>query len=184
MASFVYRCPQCRGKFSWSKDLPEPKVCPLPNCDYAYAERDDNVIYMPALISAQTKSVDSVGRSIMDGSVQRQEMAAQLAGTSVEDMASLKITNLNDRNDTMFAAPEASNPVSQSIQQMQRNGFSPWQGANGVAYSGGTTQGAEPNKGLRTQLTVRDHHAQISKGSAVSDRPALEISNPLYRRRI
>jgi hypothetical protein len=184
MASFVYKCPQCRGKFSWSKDLPEPKVCPLPNCDYAYAERDDNVIYMPALISAQTKSVDSVGRSIMDGSVQRQEMAAQLAGTSVEDMASLKITNLNDRNDTQFAVSEVNNPVSTFMQQNKVGGF---QGNNGLGFSQTVSTAENPkdrNTGLKSLLGMKQHHTEISRGSAVSDRPALELSNPLYRRRI
>ena len=44
--------------------------------------RADDVVVVPAFLSQKSKNNDKVARDIMDGSVQRAEMAAAMAGTS------------------------------------------------------------------------------------------------------
>src|ERR1019366_5214547 len=75
---------------------------------------DDDVI-MPNIFSAKSKNNDKVARDIMDGSEKRVDMAA--------DMAGLKITDLNDRNDTQWSAPEENNAVTQRMAEMQARGM-------------------------------------------------------------
>jgi hypothetical protein len=120
--AIVLKCPACREKFKYDVTEGWPDSCPICKTDINNRRDDDDVV-MPNILSFKTKNNDKVARDIMDGSVQRAEMAAVMAGTSVEDMSALKITNLNDRNDTQFATPDVRNPVTERMEAMQAAGL-------------------------------------------------------------
>lgn len=172
----TYRCPNCHDKFTVAPG-DEPTACPHPNCGYEYVPRDPNVVYMPAFLSPKTKATDQVARDVMDSSERRAEMAAEQAGCSVEDMAGLKVTDLKEKSE--YAVPEVVNSVTQFMDQTGVGGF---QGA-GAAYAGAVQSGPHPNMGARMRTQIHAAHSALSGGHAVSDRPALEVSNPGYRRR-
>ncbi len=172
------RCPDCRGKFPWNAKKAWPRHCPLCDADISN-DRDDDDVVMPAFISARTKHHDNYYRNMEKGSEFRAEAAAELAGTTASEMSGLKITNLNDRRDAEIAAIPVKNPVS----DLMSTGVGGFQGANGVAYSAGVQQGPAPNMGAQMMTKIRGHQTQISGGTAVSDRPALETQQPGYRRR-
>src|ERR1035437_188734 len=107
MAAFVLKCPVCEKKFKYDVTDGWPDFCPL--CSHRMGnDRPDDEIVMPAFLSQRSKNNDKVARDIMDGSETRVDLAASMAGTSREDMAGLKITDLNDRNDAQFSAPEVN----------------------------------------------------------------------------
>jgi hypothetical protein len=116
------KCPACREKFKYDVTNGWPDECPICKTDINNRRDDDDVV-MPNILSFRTKNNDKVARDIMDGSEKRAEIAAQMAGTSVEEMSNLKITNLNDRNDTQFSAVEVNNPVTQRMAEMQAKGM-------------------------------------------------------------
>lgn len=118
----ILKCPACREKFKYDVSEGWPDLCPICKTDINNRRDDDDVV-MPNILSFKTKANDKVARDIMDGSVQRAEMAAVMAGTSVEDMSNLKITNLNDRNDAQFSAIEVRNEVTQRMDAMQAAGL-------------------------------------------------------------
>lgn len=146
MAKFVYKCPECRGKFPPVTGEPEPTKCyaPQPNgrlgCGFAYREVDDNVISMPAFLSDKTKSIDGTARAMQDGGDTRAQLAADMAGTSVSEMSALKVSDpskpppINQNSDVMQAMHAAP----------QMTGFQP---GMGVQFSAGTKQGPLPNAG-------------------------------------
>src|ERR1700733_5967432 len=101
MRPVILRCPLCREKFKYNVADGFPDNCQVCGKRIGH-DRDDDAIVMPAFLSQKSKNNDAVARQIMDGSEQRVEMAAAMAGTSKEEMAGLKITNLNDRNDAQF----------------------------------------------------------------------------------
>lgn len=123
MSAIVLKCPVCRGKFKYDVSTGWPDFCQLEECgaDINNRRADDDVV-MPNILSFKTKNNDKVARDIMDGSVQRAEMAAAMAGTSVEDMSSLKITNLNDRKDAQFATQDVNNSVTQQMDAIRAHG--------------------------------------------------------------
>jgi hypothetical protein len=55
--------------------------------------------------------------------------------------------------------------------------------SNGVEYSTHVQAGPFANSGAKMMIKLRGHHDAISRGTAVSDRPALETLQPGYRRR-
>jgi hypothetical protein len=118
----LLRCPACREKFKYDISEGWPDFCPVCKTDINNRRADDDVV-CPNILSYKTKNNDKVARDIMDGSVQRAEMAASMAGTSVDEMASLKITDLNDRKDAQFATKDVVNPVTQHMDAMQRQGM-------------------------------------------------------------
>lgn len=147
-----YRCPDmdCRKTFPWDSADDPPCLCP--HCGYSYAERDENVIYMPNILSDRTKSIEAVARGVMDGSEARAELAAEAAGCSVSEMSALKVTDLNDGRQSEFATKDVSNPVTQVMAQAPGlTGFQP----NGSAFAAGTTQGpyARAGAGFASKLT-------------------------------
>lgn len=152
-----YRCPDmsCRKTFPWDSTDDPPTCCP--HCGYSYAERDDNVVYMPNILSDKTKSIESVARGVMDGSEKRAELAAEMAGVSVSDMASLKVTNLNDGRHSEFATKDVSNPVTDAMKAAP--GITGYQ-QNGAAFAAGTSQGPYARAGAKiaTQMTVQHQH--------------------------
>src|SRR5713226_3300340 len=118
----VLRCPACREKFKYNVAKGFPDNCLLCGEDINN-RRDDDDILCPAFLSQKSKNNDKVARDIMDGSEQRAGMAAAMAGVPVSEMNSLKITDLNDRNDTQFATKDVVNPVTQHMDAMQRQGM-------------------------------------------------------------
>ena len=178
--AYSLRCPDCRGKFPWDVKAIFPRFCPLCQSDIGI-DTDDSVIPMPSLRSAATKAADGVYRQMEKGSEFRAEKAAEMAGCSVEDMSNLKITNMNTGlKPGETAAIEVKNTVTEFMQQTGIGGFR--QDA-GSAYSGAVQTGPAPNAGARMRTGLQEHHARISGGMAVSDRPALETQTPNYRRR-
>lgn len=159
-------------------------------CGIDISAKDENVISMPAFLTHRSKAVDAPVRAYMDGSEKRVEMAAELAGATREEMSSIKVTDISDRNDVQAHIP-VNNPVSQFMAQ---NPGSTGMQSNGVEYSRQVqmptsipgTNGRvvnDANMGAKMITKVRDRHSVISNGSAVSDRPAEETLQPGYRRR-
>lgn len=178
------KCPHCEKKFPWDMaTYGWPKTCPL--CDtWVGVDRADDDIVAPTIRTTRSQSIDKVYTDIEKGSEFRVQAAAEMAGTSVEDMASLKITNLRNAKEGETAAIPVSNPVTQHMEMMNSQGAQfGFQGANGLAHSAGVATGPIPNAGAHAMTSLRDHHASISHGSAVSDRPAVETQQPGYRRR-
>lgn len=171
------RCPSCREKFPWDTAKGWPRFCAM--CGIDISAKDDDAVVMPNILSFRSKAVDAPVRAYMDGSEKRVEMAAELAGATREDMSSTKITDISDRNDVQAAKP-VNNAVTQFM--AQNPGVGGMQ-SNGSEYSTQVQTGPFPNVGAKMLSKVRERHSNISMGSAVSDRPALETQQPGYRRR-
>jgi len=150
-----YRCPDsdCRKTFPWDASGEPPTCCP--HCGYSYRDDGDEVIHMPNILSAKTKSIEGVARGVMDGSEVRAEAAAQLAGCSVEDMSSLKITDLNDGRNSEFVTKDVSNPVTQVMAQTP--GLTGFQ-SNGAAFAGATNQGPYARAGANIVTRLSSSH--------------------------
>jgi hypothetical protein len=185
----VLKCPACREKFKYDVSQGWPDECPICHTDINNRRADDDVV-MPNILSFKTKNNDKVARDIMDGSEQRAEMAAALAGTPVSEMSSLKITDLNDRNDTQFAAKEVVNDVTHRMAAMQAAGMPTGFGVgpNGSEYASqahapvmvnGQARPIEPYAGARARRDLQK--ALVPVGMAPLP---LEISgNPNYKAR-
>jgi hypothetical protein len=173
------RCTACGVKFQWSfaEKGKWPDYCDNPECDtFIGTKRADDDVQMPAFLSARTKHHDTYYRNMEKGSEFRAEAAAELSGASASEMAGLKITNLNDRRDAEIAAI----PVKNTVSDLMATGVGGFQGADGLAFSAGTQQGALPNVGVRMMTKLPNAFAG---GKMAPDRPALETQQPGYRRR-
>lgn len=157
----VLRCPACREKFKYDVAKGWPDNCPLCKTDINNYRADDDIV-CPAFLSQKSKNNDAVVRQMMDGSEQRAEMAAALAGVPVSDMADLKITNINDRRDAEIAAMPVINPVTQQMAAMQARGMPTGFGAgadtSGIA-SGAITVNGRIRQGIapRAGVSAMDH---------------------------
>ena len=118
----VLKCPECEKKFKYDVSQGWPDFCPLCSADINNRRADDEIV-MPAFLSQKSKNNDKVARDIMNGSETRAELAASMAGVPVSEMSGLKITNLNDRKDAQFSAPDVVNPVTQRMDQMRAAGL-------------------------------------------------------------
>lgn len=176
----MLRCPkvECKKKFPWDTSLGWPRFCAMCGADIACA--DDDAVTMPNILSFRSKVPDKVARDYMDGSEKRVHMAAELAGTSAEDMSSLKVTDLTDRRDMIQPVAPVNNAVTQFMAQHPGVGGMT---SNGAEYANQVQSGPHPNVGAKMLTKVRGFHNDISHGAAVSDRPALETQQPGYRRR-
>jgi hypothetical protein len=175
----VLKCPACREKFKYDVSKGWPDRCPICQTDINNRRDDDDVV-CPNILSFKTRNNDKVARDIMDGSETRAELAAQMAGTSVDEMSSLKITNLNDRNDTQFAAVEVRNEVTQRMDAMSAAGMPTGFGTNvseAMGRAATAHTGDAPYAGLRAMKNLQ------SKLSPVGQAPLpKEIThNPNYR---
>lgn len=173
------KCPLCREKFKYDVTQGWPDFCPCCGQDINNRRADDDVV-MPNILSFKTKNNDKVARDIMDGSVQRAEMAAAMAGTSVEDMSALKITNLTDRNDAQFATQDVRNDVTQRMDAMQAAGLPTGFNAgpaDAMARAAASHTGAEPYAGLRTRNKLQAAMAPIGQAPL----PRQITDNPNYR---
>jgi hypothetical protein len=175
----LLKCPACREKFKYDVSEGWPDLCPICKTDINNRVPDD-VVMVPAFLSQKSKNNDKVARDIMDGSEARVDMAAAMAGTSREDMSGLKITNLNDRNDTQFSVPDVVNPVTQHMESMQARGMPVGFGAgtaDAMARAAAAHTGAEPYAGLRARNRVQAALPPVGQAPL-----PLQISNnPNYR---
>ena len=147
--AYRLKCPDCSGKFSWNPEADMPRFCPLCQADMGEMP-DDNVVCLPAFLSAATKSVDKVYTDIVRGSETRVELAAQAAGCDPSEMSALKITDLNTRKDAEIMAKEVVNPVTQHMATMNAQGGQFGFQGNGAAYAGDISSGAVVVNGQRT----------------------------------
>ena len=176
--AFALRCPDGRKAFKWNPLEAYPDECPLCGAVMASDKSDDdNVIVMPAFLSAKTKSVDKVGRDLMDSSIVRAEKAAEMAGVSVSEMSDMKVTDLKStKHEGSVAMPQVVNEVTQHMDMINaRGGAVGWQGANAVEYSGAVQTGPHPNVGAKMRTMIHQQNGMVS------DRPALETTQPGYR---
>src|SRR5882724_2781406 len=112
----ILRCPksECRQRFQWDVSKGFPRFCAMCGADIACA--DDDAVVMPNILTFRSKAVDAPVRAYMDGSEKRVDMAAELAGTTREEMSSIKVTDISDRQDVQAHIP-VNNPVSQFMAQ-------------------------------------------------------------------
>ena len=184
---FKVGCTECGEKFS--TNVWPPKSCPA--CGYIPDPDDDDRICMPSIKTMRTKSIDSTYREIEAASEQRVLQAAEMAGCDPSEMASLKITNLNDRRDAEIAAIPVNNVVTQQMDYVNaRGGHLGFQGGNGAEYgtdihTGAVTvdgrvvaTGVQPNAGIRARNSL-----QRALPPVRSELPGLETQQPGYRRR-
>ena len=175
----LLKCPACREKFKYDVTNGWPDECPI--CKVDINNRvPDNVVVVPAFLSQKSKNNDKVARDIMDGSVQRAEMAAAMAGTSPEEMSSLKITDLNDRNDTQWATRDVVNPVTQHMAAMQSAGMPVGFGAgpsDAMARAASAHTGDAPYAGLRERNRLQRLMTPVGQAPL----PLQITNNPNYR---
>lgn len=185
----VLRCPSpsCRQKFAWQGEF--PRFCPVCGFDTATPAERTEVIAAPMIKSARTQSIDDHARAMMDGGDTRAELAAEMAGVPVADMADLKITDMKDnlQQGEIAAVTKVVNPVSQVMDAFpDRFGFR----TDGAGHSDAVMTGPHPNAGARAQSMVRRHHSAATMGTmpkgqaTISSTPALETQQPGYRPRV
>jgi hypothetical protein len=177
----ILKCPVCRGKFPYNIATGWPDFCQIPSCGADINNRRaDDEICMPAFLSQKSKNNDKVARDIMDGSVQRAEMAAVMAGVPTSEMSGLKITDLNDRNDTQWATKDVVNPVTQHMASMQSAGMPVGFGvgnADAQARAAASHTGDSPYAGLRK----RNQMQRLLPPVAQAPLPYEITMNPNYR---
>lgn len=182
--AFKIRCPDCRKTFPWDIAKGFPERCLNLECKSHIGLTEEQVIDipMPFLASAKNKSVDQVYRQMEAGSEFRANLAAEMTGATKEEMSSLKITDLKTgQRQGDIAMPAVNNPVSQMV-EAPKSPFG-FQGSNGLGFSGPVASGAFANAGAKFQSVLRNAHAEKVGYDAVGDRPALETTQPGYRRR-
>lgn len=176
-------CPDCRKKFPWEKNTAFPRFCPLCSSDIGHDTADDDIV-MPFIRSsqrtAQAQSADDVYRQMEKGSEVRAQMAAEHLGVSASEMSDLKVTNLKDAS---RPGEIAAVPVNNAVSQVMAQGVGGFRGTDGLGYSASVQTGAFANSGAKMRTAIHQIHTDISRGSAVCDRPGLETQQPGYRRR-
>lgn len=183
----VLQCPICEDKFRW--DFAEKSKWPTkcPSChEVIHEDKPDDEICMPAFLSAKTKRTDAVYDQMAAGSEVRAQAAADLAGCSVADMSSLKITDLKStKHQGEVAAPQVVNDVTIRMDQMRARGLPTGYGVpNAQEYAGAVSTGAFANSGAMIHNSVRDSHAAISRGTAVSEIPVIDAKGVPIKPRI
>lgn len=177
--AFRLRCPVCRKAFAYEPGTAYPDECPLCETYIGSGRKDDDVV-MPFIRSSTMKSIDGTYREVEKSSEHRAEQAAQMAGVPVSEMSDLKITNLRDaRHPGDVAAVPVQNDVSRFMEQTGIGGF---RGVDGSGYSAAVQTGPSPNVGARMRTALQAQHG-VRTGGAISDCPALETTQPTYRRR-
>lgn len=179
MKQVILRCPVCRDKFKYDVADGWPDFCVLCKSDINNRV-PDNVVTVPAFLSQKSKNNDKVARDIMDGSETRAGLAAAMAGVPVSEMSSLKITDLNDRNDTQFSAPEVRNPVTERMDAMSRAGLPTGFGTNAadaMARAAAAHTGDAPYAGLRERNRMQRLLPPIGQAPL----PKQISDNPNYR---
>ena len=126
------KCPACRSKFKYDITEGWPDFCPLCGTDINNWRADDDIV-CPAFLSQKSKNNDQLVRDMMDGSEKRAEIAAMQAGCSVEEMSSLKITDITDRRDAEISAIPVNNEITRHMDSMRAAGMPVGFGGGGSA---------------------------------------------------
>lgn len=179
------RCPliECRKKFSYDVSAGWPDDCPVCKGRIAHDRADDDVV-IPAFLSEKTRKTDGVARQVMDGSEKRAELAAAMAGVPASEMAGLKVTDLNDRNDTQVAMPRVNNAITQHMEAMTARGMPVgFQRQQAMEASQLAHVGPEPYAGAKMRTKLWNMHHQGSSGVAPEMVPQEIRNNPNYIRR-
>lgn len=159
----VLKCPKCRGKFKYDVTEGWPDFCVLCNENINNRRADDDVV-MPAFLSIKSKNNDAVARQIMDGSETRMHLAAAAAGVPSSEMASLKITDINDRRDSEVSHVKEVNAVSQHMDAMAARGMPVGFGApvdvaaaatGAVNVNGRVVHGIAPRAGISAMSNLQ-----------------------------
>lgn len=154
----ILKCPLCREKFKYDVADGWPDDCPRCNQRIAHDRADDDVV-IPYFLSDKTKKTDGVARQIMDGSEQRAEMAAAMAGVPVSEMSGLKVTDLNDRNDSEVAAKRVNNDVTRQMEAMRARGAPiGFQREQAMGQAAAAHTGPEPYAGAKARAAIWNHH--------------------------
>lgn len=150
--SFGLKCPECRKVFRYAPLDGHPRFCPLCKADIGGNDGNDDVISIPAFLSAKTKATDGVYREIERTSEVRVHQAAELAGCDASDMANMKVTNIRDaRKPGQVAAVPVVNSVSMHMDAMEKAGMPTGFGVpNAAELAGQVRSGAHPNMGAKT----------------------------------
>lgn len=175
----ILKCPLCRQKFKYDVSKGWPDNCEICGEDINNRCADDDVV-CPAFLSQKSKNNDKVARDIMDGSETRAELAAGMAGVPVSEMSGLKITNLNDRNDNQFSAPEVHNPVTERMDAMAKAGLPTGFGTNAsdaMARAAAAHTGDAPYAGLRERNRLQRLLPPVGQAPL----PKQITENPNYR---
>lgn len=175
--AFGLKCPECRKSFRYDPMGGHPRFCPLCKADIGGEEQDDNVICIPAFLSAATKATDKVYRDSEKASEYRAEKAAETLGVPVSEMSDLKITDFRPTiHEGAVAAAPVVNEVTRQMDAINaRGGAVGWQGSTGAEYSGAVQTGPYPNAGAKMRSLIHQQNG------AISERPALETQAPGYR---
>lgn len=178
---FALRCPDCRKTFPWQAGEDFPRYCPLCRADMGENKAAEGEVVMPFIRHRSTDAADQVYRQMEAGSEQRATLAAEMTGAPVSEMAGLKITDLNStrHQGDVAAAAVASNLAGLGMKSLD-DGF---KGADGLSFAAGVQSGPMPNAGAKMRTVLQNRHAEVTGGMGVSDRPALETTQPGYRRR-
>jgi hypothetical protein len=166
---------------------PVPRFCGV--CGYdSRGKIRKQALTSPPIQKPVLKSVDSVYRGMEEGAEFRATMAKEQFGLSDEDVSIMKMTN---QKDGLRAGDTSDMPVVNEVSKLmdvapQATGF---QGAAGLGYSGTVSQGPFPNVGAHAQAGLRKRHAAFTStsgmvGAASSSLPALETTQPGYRKRV
>ena len=169
----VLKCSECRGAIKFTGRFPDS--CPF--CGVEMHNGDDEVLAVPAFLT-KAKHVDRVYRDMEKGSEIRAQVAAEMLGVPVSDMADIKITDLKDaRHAGEIAAKPVVNDVTRQMDTIAAAGGQVGFQGNGAQYAGAVQTGFDPNSGIKQLTILQNHHGKIA------DRPALETLQPGYIRR-
>jgi hypothetical protein len=178
--AILLKCPACREKFKYDVTDGWPDACPICHTNISN-KRDDDDVVVPNILSFKTKNNDKVARDIMNGSETRAELAAGMAGVPVSEMSGLKITDLNDRNDSMFATRDIVNPVTQQMDMIKARGGQVGFGATQAAeFAANAHTNVEPYAGARARNRIQNALRPIGQAPL----PREIADNPNYRSRV
>ena len=166
---------------------PLPRFCPT--CGYdSQGKVVQRALTAPHIQKPVKKATDDVYRGMEQGSEFRAQMAQEVGGLDAAEANALKITNMRDN---ARAGESSEIPVTNAVTQVMAAapGVTGFQGANGLGYSGAVSTGPAPNAGAHAQAALRRQHAAFTAGSgmtgtATSNVPALETTQPGYRVRV
>lgn len=182
--SVILKCPSCREKFKYDVSKGWPDECPICKTDINNRRADDDVV-CPNILSFKSKNNDKVARDIMDGSETRAGLAAAMAGVPVSEMSSLKITDLNDRNDTQFSAKDEVNDITRHMDAMKARGMPVGfgGGVNGDPVTNAMGQAAQAHTGDAPYAGLRERNRMQRLLPPIGQAPLpKQISdNPNYR---
>lgn len=179
----ILRCPLCREKFKYDVADGFPDDCQVCGKRIAHDREDDDVV-IPYFLSDKTKKTDGVARQVMDGSEQRAEMAAAMAGVPVSEMSGLKVTDLNDRRDAEQSIRPVSNAITQHMDSMKARGMPVgFQRQQAMEAAATAHTGPEAFAGARMRTKIWNQHHAGSHGTAPEMVPLEIRNNPNYIRR-